>query len=362
MSYVKYSSIEKLSNVVAVVFDCDGVLIDEKTSYDKVIKEVTSVLTEVLTGYKVSADALPSQTIYEIRAVGSFNNDSNTIQLLVEWLSSKIAAEIDRNVGKRLEELAGKTLPELLKVQSTDHIIPEDRISSWLSELERKIALFEGTGAPLEKIEEGLAIHGSLVELMKKVLKPGQKYGMSLLATAFDESFYGSNEIINRRNVGPFFGFEGRLKDEKVIVTNDVIEKLVGRGLKLGICTGRGSWETWKTLGELAKYFDKEACVFITDYVEADPSRSNEFEKPSPWALIKAVRSIEKDGVKLYVGNSVEDYLMYLKARENVGELLFAAVTEKDYRKIDYMLENEVDLVIPSVNHLPKIFELIDEH
>ncbi|MDW8084015.1 MAG: HAD family hydrolase [Candidatus Caldarchaeum sp.] len=361
LCYVKYSSFEKISKTVGAIFDCDGVLIDEKTSYDKVIKEVTSILVEILTGYKFDEQSLPTQTIYDIRAVGSFNNDANTIQLLVEWLVSKITAEISPKVRQRLEELEGKDLTELLRYRGSTAHLDESSLKIWMDELSRSIVELEGSGLPLQSVEKVILHNEDLVKLVQRILKPDQRYGTSLLNTAFDESFYGSDMIFLRRGNGPFFSFGGRLKEEKVIVTSETLEMLTSRGLKLGICTGRGSWETWRTLGELEKFFEKKACVFIGDYVEADPAHSLEYEKPNPWSLLQAVRNIDAPGAKLYVGNSAEDHLMYLKAKGEVEDLLFAGVTDTDYRRLDYMIENEVDLVIPTVNHLPKIFQLIEE-
>ncbi|MCX8201262.1 MAG: hypothetical protein RMI43_04675 [Candidatus Caldarchaeum sp.] len=361
LSYIKYSSMEKLAEVSGIIFDCDGVLIDEKTSYDKVIKEVTSSLVEILTGFKFDQEWIPVETIYRIRDVGSFNNDANTIRLLVDWVVSKIASEVGEEIGDRLEKLSEKSLKELLAYSAVSKPLSEKKIKDWMTELGQKLSGFEGSAASLDALEEKLSLDFRLIESVKNAVKPGLAYGVSLLTTAFEDSFYGAHEVVHRRKDGPFFGFEGRLKDEKVIVTSDTLEILVGRGLRLGMCTGRGSWETWKTLGDLEKFFDKQSCVFISDYIEADPENAGSYEKPNPWSLIQAAKSMETSGMKLYVGNSTEDFLMYLKAVEQVDGLLFAGVTDSDYRRLDYMLENEVDLVIPSVNVLPKIFQLIEE-
>ncbi|MEM0441215.1 MAG: HAD family hydrolase [Candidatus Caldarchaeum sp.] len=360
-SYVKYSCFEKLSNVVAVILDCDGVLIDEKTSYDKVIKESTTLLTEILTGYRLESNEPLTKTLYDIRAVGSFNNDAYTIQLLVEWTLAKIDSELDPEVMKRLEVLAGKSFDEILAYRQLKGYVAAPVLERWLNELKAKISKLEGTAAPLGSVEEELSLDPILTAAVKKVLQPEQPYGKGLLVTVFDESFYGSSEITRVRNSGPFFDFEGRLKNEKVLVSEATMNFLAEKRFALGICTGRGSWETWKTLGGLERYFHKPSCIFIGDHIIRDPGHANIYEKPNPWSLIEAVKNLEKQGPVLYVGNSAEDHLMYVRAKQQMEELLFAGVTDNDFRKLDYMLENEADVVIPTVNHLVKIFQLIDE-
>ncbi|MEM2515023.1 MAG: hypothetical protein QW419_00595, partial [Candidatus Caldarchaeum sp.] len=90
-AYVKYSFMERLPSVRSIVFDCDGVLIDEKTSYDQVIREVTVRLVTLLTGFEIAESAIPSEVIYAVRSVGSFNNDCDTVTLLVEWIVDMVS-------------------------------------------------------------------------------------------------------------------------------------------------------------------------------------------------------------------------------------------------------------------------------
>ncbi|MEM0336388.1 MAG: hypothetical protein QXN23_02535 [Candidatus Caldarchaeum sp.] len=359
--YVKYSALEPLSRVDGVIFDCDGVLIDEKTSYDKVIQEVTAFLTHMLTGYTVDASSIRQETIYDIRAIGSFNNDANTIQLLVEWLVDRISAELDDKVWERMAELRSKTFTEMPNILQSSGNISGPLVESWLRELSRKVASFSGSAAGLTTLEEKIGIDMQLTNMVKDVLKPGGRYGESLLTTVFDEAFYGSENVQNVRNAGPFFSFTGKLDEEKLIVSRDTLEKLSLHGIRLGICTGRGSWETWRTLGEFSRYFVKEACMFISDYINIDPVKYSYLEKPSPIPLLEALKGLGGDEPKLYVGNSAEDHIMFQRALSSQENLLFAGVTDNDYRRLDYMFENEADLILASVNQLAKVFQLLRE-
>nr|BAJ46691.1 hydrolase [Candidatus Caldarchaeum subterraneum] len=359
--YVKYAALEPLSRVGGVIFDCDGVLIDEKTSYDKVIQEVTVYLTHMLTGYTVDASAIKQETIYDIRAIGSFNNDSNTIQLLVEWLVDRISAELDNKVTERMTELRSKNFTEMQGVLQSRGKVSSSMVENWLRDLSGKVAPFSGSAAALTALEEEIGIDMQLTKMVKDVLKPGGRYGESLLTTVFDEAYYGSENVQKVRNAGPFFSFTGKLDEEKLIVSRETLEKLSQYGIRMGICTGRGSWETWRTLGEFSRYFVKEACMFISDYITIDPVKYSYLEKPSPIPLLEALKGLGGDEPKLYVGNSAEDHIMFQRALSSRENLLFAGVTDNDYRRLDYMFENEADLILSSVNQLAKVFQLLRE-
>ena len=359
--YVKFSSLESLSRVCGIIFDCDGVLIDERTSYDKVIQEVTVYLTRVLTGYTLDVSSIKQETIYDIRAIGSFNNDANTIQLLVEWLVDRISAELDDQVGERVNELRAKSFTEWLGAIQDRGAVSNTVVENWLRELSGKVAPFSCSAADLPSLEEKMGIDTTLTKMVKEVLKLGGRYGESPLTTIFDEAFYGSANVPQVRNAGPFFSFSGKLDEEKLLVSRDTLEKLSMRGIRLGLCTGRGSWETWRTLGELSRYFVKDACMFISDYIIIDPVKYSYLEKPSPIPLLEALKGLGGEGPKLYVGNSAEDHIMYQRALTSQENLLFAGVTDNDYRRLDYMFENEVDLILASVNQLAKVFQLLEE-
>ncbi|MEM1936586.1 MAG: hypothetical protein QXH14_00260 [Candidatus Caldarchaeum sp.] len=363
VSYVRYGSMEKLSSITGAVFDCDGVLIDERTSYDEAIKDAASALLSFLTGMSFNSSDIPSEAIYRVRAVGSFNNDCDTLALIVEWVVNKMDEKSGYSLADRLEGLKPLSLGELAEAMKT-HKLPglsAGEASAWLLELGKKISSLEGTAASLSEVESALGIDSPAVEDLKKVLNYPERYGKSLLTTVFDEVFFGSEYINAVRGSGPFFSFEGKLRNEKLLVEQSTLESLRKRGIVLGMSTGRGSWETWKTLGALADFFDKKACVFIGDYVSADPSSKQLYEKPSPWSLLQAVKTLGNNGYVIYVGNSVEDFLMFRKAKQTSANLLFAGVYGQSHDAADFFLENGADLVITNVNIFPKILELLEE-
>ncbi|MCS7136863.1 MAG: HAD family hydrolase [Candidatus Caldarchaeum sp.] len=363
VSYVRFDSMERLSSIEGVVFDCDGVLIDEKTSYDEALKEAASELLKLLTGFWVESSEISSEAIYRIRAVGSFNNDCDTLALLVEWLFKMLSDRHGNSLVERLSKLRMKDYPELSGILKTESFerLEAGAASGWLEELSRRVSALEGTAATLADVESTIGLSSETVAELKKALNYPDKYGKSLLTTVFDEVFFGSDLIREVRGSGPYFEFEGKLKHEKLLVEPQTLESLQRRGLVLGMSTGRGSWETWRTLGSLSNMFEKQACVFIGDFVAAEPSKKELYEKPSPWSLVKAVKNLHREGYVLYIGNSAEDLIMYKNARKEVDKLVFAGVYDNSYDVADYFQENGADLIIPKVNNLPKILDFLEE-
>lgn len=362
VSYVRYSSMERLSSITGAVFDCDGVLIDEKSSYDEAIKDAAAALLGFLTGLSFNSSDIPSETLYRVRAVGSFNNDCDTLALIVEWAVKMMDDKSGYSLAERLEGLKLLSLVELAEAMKTyKHTGLSAEASALMFELGEKISALEGTAASLSEVESALGIKSPAVEALKKVLNYPERYGKSLLTTVFDEVFFGSEHVNTVRGSGPFFSFEGKLKNEKLLVERSTLERLRRRGIVLGMSTGRGSWETWKTLGDLADFFDKKACVFIGDYVAADPSSKQLYEKPSPWSLLQALQNLGGNGEVVYVGNSVEDFVMFRKAKQTSANILFAGVYGQSHDAADFFLENGADLVITNVNIFPKILELLEE-
>ena len=75
---VNESSRELLGEVDAVVFDCDGVLVDARKSYDATIRVVVETMVEELTGVRLHLARVVPGLISTIRRTGGFNSDWDT--------------------------------------------------------------------------------------------------------------------------------------------------------------------------------------------------------------------------------------------------------------------------------------------
>ncbi len=360
--YIRFSSLDLLSDVGGVIFDCDGVLIDEKTSYDVAIRDVVSYVASHLTGLRLAPQMVPEETIYAVRRVGSFNNDCDTVYILVAWFLHKAAEELKVDLDERFGAIRSLTVEEFAATASGYagfRDVDEGSVVAIFRDLEKFVAPLAATAMSLEDVEKSLGFADEFSRRLRALLKYPGVFGESILATVFDEVFFGSDTITHVRGKGPFFNFEGTLKHEKPMVVRDTLEALKGLGLRMGMSTGRGSWETWKTLSDFTDYFIRDACVFISDIVNREPGLKQEVEKPSPWSLRLAAEKLSAEGNIAYIGNSAEDFLMWRRARETDPRMLFIGVFGKSEDLADFFIENGVDAAIPTVNQLPKVFEVV---
>ena len=70
---VKQSAIKSLKHTDAIIFDCDGVLVDVSKSYDLAIKQTTSYVLKKFLNIK-SIEISP-QIISNFKATGGFNDE-----------------------------------------------------------------------------------------------------------------------------------------------------------------------------------------------------------------------------------------------------------------------------------------------
>src|SRR5438132_8035672 len=83
-----------LKKVDAVAFDCDGVLIDARRSYDATIKAVVELMVKELTRVRLRIAKVAPQLVAVIRRTGGFNSDWDTTYALT--LISVVALETSR--------------------------------------------------------------------------------------------------------------------------------------------------------------------------------------------------------------------------------------------------------------------------
>ena len=65
--YIKNNLKNNLNNIKGVVFDCDGVLIDARLSYDLAIKNTISLILGNLISKKLDSMIIPNQIIEKLR-------------------------------------------------------------------------------------------------------------------------------------------------------------------------------------------------------------------------------------------------------------------------------------------------------
>ncbi|MCS7136476.1 MAG: HAD-IA family hydrolase [Nitrososphaerota archaeon] len=365
---------ESLAKVDAIIFDCDGVLIDISDSYNKAIHKTVEYLFSIMS---VDADGhiTTDAQIEALRICGGFNNDWDTTYVLSEWTFLNMPKEWTKyfsNVMNNLE--VSGSLIDVVNMVSNSFKKARFRVS--LREQQVKfVEMLKGimktkTKAHLDRYDIDVMMDAIAAEkeLTKELLQfrmflgyPGN-FGECLLVTVFDELFYGLEGVEAVYNMKPFFfNGPGLFQNERPLIEEETLIKLqriVGHS-KLTIASGRDRWSAKRVLGKLFEYFDQEAAVFLADEVRLIGPEAQKVGKPDPYSLLKAVSYLLPKRNVLYVGDSAEDLLMAKNANESMNRFVFAGVyasSNAPELKIEYFMEKGADIIIPSVNELPHLF------
>ena len=354
-----------LGQLRGIIFDCDGVLIDAKQSYDQAIVKTVTFFAERLIGKPFPKELITVELLAGLRYTGGFNNDWDTCYVILLGLfSGAPLPQQERFLGLlRTDDEDDATILGRLRPRPTDYgaLLPvADRT------LRRIVEVADASGP--ERVEAELlrsdAHRDALLGLKKFLGYPGG-VGQGLLATVFNEFFYGPRLFRQAHRLeARFYRGSGLIKNEKPLVSPDTLRllaEIVGR-TNLGIASGRGSLATQFTLQGLWGFFNPEAMVFIEDDEAANRSTGasrGPLNKPEAYALLKAARGLPA-GPILYVGDSAEDLIMVQRANSNGHRFLFGGIYGSAYdpaARARMFVERGADLILPSVASLPTVLD-----
>jgi phosphoglycolate phosphatase-like HAD superfamily hydrolase len=349
---VNQRSYDKLAEVEAIIFDCDGTLIDSTESYYLADRIVACIILEKLYGLKCSLGRDVNDVLERLEMLGGFNNDWYKTGLITQSIIMKVDEPVERIADDiaEIDDVNAYLERCMVEVSSPDYVLNGLR---WISE---KASQAYGSIMWLRDFEKLIDTEaerlGRLMRIqeLRGLLGPLTRYGSGLLTTLYDEVYLGLEGVRERYGVEPrYVSWEGLLENEKPLIMEEVLEKL-SEGVPKGIAiaTGRGRWETEKGLGELIYYFDLEASVFAADL-------PNRYEKPNPWILIECSKRLGAEKV-MYVGNSLEDLLLVENARGNGLDALFTGILTNPYA-LEIFIRKGADAIIDDVNLLPRLIE-----
>jgi phosphoglycolate phosphatase-like HAD superfamily hydrolase len=327
-------------NVDTVLFDCDGVLIDTRESYDKAIVETVEFLFSRLLSVEIGEGLIRPESIYLLRATGGFNNDTDTAYILSLWIFTGLehsAAELILEAEKEIEpDTDPKSLLTRVSQRTSLRRGYLKRVSSINPPpLEQVVSLaMKATGRQVLSVEDlasvlmGLATDSGLGEaarVFERVIgKPG-RYGQGLVETVFSDLYYGPVNVKKIFGRGPYFDLGPGLYLKEVLnVKRETFIRLSERlGSRLVIVSGRDRVSTEIVLGDLMRFFNPAANVFLAD----EQRKVGEVvKKPSPYGIVKAVEGLGGSSYSLYLGNSAEDLFMARSAEKYGLKTLFMAV------------------------------------
>jgi phosphoglycolate phosphatase-like HAD superfamily hydrolase len=358
----KRASTALLGQVNAVAFDCDGVLIDARRSYDEAIRVVTEVMVKELTGARLSLVRAAPELIATMRRTGGFNSDWDTTYALTLFayvaLRSKPAGAGGGgggSGGRSAAKAAGR---------------------SALKRLQATVSRFGSAPRKGGQKDADSFLDREFPEMREELDRSREFLGYparppeSRMATLFDELYFGSKlykEFHGVPATGPKTGF---IELERLLVkesTLRALERLTGSG-RLALITGRPSIGTKHTLGRaIMAHFNEGASLFVGD-ADLYPDLAKEYDryrKPSPEGLVRATERLSSS-VLLYVGDSAEDLMMVKDgiAQGRLRNCLFAGVygTSPDAAKqIAFFEEGGADVIVESVNEIPSLLMMSRE-
>jgi len=304
----------------AIIFDIDGVLIDVINSYNQTIIKTTQRILDFIFKIKMNLTHIPiEKLISKFRHTGGFNNDiDTTYSIILTIVYCKKMNKCNRS------EILNFFLNLLEKIDDKGILSVENE---------------------LEKL-------GEIGDIKNKLEYP--KDG-NIVSTVFNEIFYGKDLYMEqfKKNSKYYFG-KPLINNDKIIIKEKTIQDLSKEfNGKLILISGRSRVASYFTLNNLLNYFIKDACIFLED-------EKREYAKPSTYAIHKVFNQLKLKNA-IYVGDSIEDFLMVERFRDenNRAKIIFCgvygtnAISSKDLKRLFEL--KRADIIVENVNDIPNI-------
>lgn len=302
-----------MTPVDAVVFDCDGVLVDVSESYDAAIGATVSSALSRFAG--VSSIPVDREVIEMFKSTGGFNNEIDLAYAAI--LSLAAAGRLGMEPRRFIADVA----------DNAD---------------ESGIVSVEGY---LDTLTDMSDVRG-------KISYPGDGRG-GQLNSMFDQIFYGHAMYERLFGGKAEIRAPGFIESDRLILSRDLLDEVSGRVCgRLAIVTGRGLDSTRHSLGSLMDYFDLDSCMFLED-------EPRHLAKPNPEPLRRAVMSLSANNA-LYVGDSMEDAIMARAVSEAGHAVTFCGIvgTSRNPREWSGMFERAgADIILESIHDIPDAVE-----
>ncbi|QMU53945.1 MAG: HAD family hydrolase [Nitrosopumilus sp.] len=313
--YVHDSRIKEICEIDAIIFDCDGVLIDITKSYDLAIVKTTQYILKNFANINDAID-VDFKIIDGFKSTGGFNDE---VDLTYAAIISLVAA-------KKLKKDQMSFIFDVIENADSNGIIS------------------------VEKYVENLID----VSEIKKILSYPGTHVQNFLYQIFDQFFYGPELYQKLFKNTSKFSEPGLIEQDDVILNESLIKKLRKKvNSNIAMVTGRGNESVRYSLKEMLDKFDLKNSVFLED-------ESRDLAKPNPKSLLDSIKGMNSTST-LYVGDSMEDFIMAKKATELGHKTIFCGIvgtSKNSLEKLDLFEQNDAILVLDSIHLLPKVLNL----
>ncbi|QDI89130.1 HAD family hydrolase [Candidatus Nitrosopumilus sp. SW] len=299
----------------SIIFDCDGVLVDITQSYDKTIDKTCKYVLKEFAG--IDSIVIDHKIIDGFKASGGFND------------------EVDLAYASVLSLYAANKLNKE----------PSEFIYDVISNVDK-------TG--IRSVQSYLESLCDISEFLSKLGSLNDRHNNPVYSI-FDQLFFGPELYEKLFEKQSKFSEDGMISNDKVILSVSLLKTLQKEfGEKLAVVTGRGIESIRYSLKDMLNYFDTKSSAFLED-------EPRELAKPNPATLIRAIQSMKSKNC-LYVGDSMEDYMMAKDATQAGYPTKFCAIvgtstSPKDRRKL--FADSGVEMILESINDIPKVLNLV---
>ena len=299
----------------SIIFDCDGVLVDITNSYDQTIVKTTKYVLETLAKINDSIQ-IDFKIIDGFKSTGGFND------------------EVDLTYAAILSIVAAKKL----KKDQTEFI---------------NLVINNSDSTGIKSVETFIKNQVDISEIIEQLSYPGS-HKDNILYQIFDQLFYGPELYSKLFKNTSKFSEPGLIENDVVIFNNDLADKLGNKfHNQISMVTGRGKESVKYSLKQLLDKFDLQNSMFLED-------EPRELAKPNPQSLVNSITGMNSKSC-LYVGDSMEDFIMAKKATILGNNTTFCGIigtSKNPDEKLQLFGENEAILVLDSINLLPKVLNL----
>jgi len=308
---------QKISKFDSIIFDCDGVLVDIRNSYDEAINKTISAIMKELFDDNID-NIVTSKIHFGLKSVGGFNDEVAVVYAVLMTLIASKKSNIQFE----------KLIIDVINNANESGINSID-------------AYFVNKNIDLTDIKSKLDYENSRTE--------------SYIHRIFNQLFYGPSlyqEIFNEKSK---FSQSPLIDLDKIILDENLILKLKNRfGKKITTVTGRGKFAFSYSMKNFLNNFDLQSSVFLED-------RSLEMAKPNPKSLIESISAIDSK-TSLYIGDSMEDLLMVEKCKESGYDVSFCGIygsSDEPELKYELFQKNNASIILESIQELPKALNLV---
>jgi len=314
--FVSEGASKTIADIDAIIFDCDGVLVDVSKSYDLAIMRTTKHMLKKLG----NIDSIPvtPDMIGGFKNTGGFNDEVDVTYALILSFAAADKLGVD----------------------------PHRFVAEVISNADK-------SGIP--SVERFLDSKNADIERIKKALDYPGPHATNPLYVSFDQIFYGPHLYQKLFGKKSEFAESGLIENDMVLLTKDLLDMLHKKfGGRMAIVTGRGRESLYYSLENMLDGFDVKNSFFLED-------EPRYLAKPNPEPLLRAVEGLGSEHC-LYVGDSMEDLLMAEKVAELGKKVTFCGIygTNKNPReKREFFESKGAPLILESICHIPKALNLV---